>query len=301
MLLIKSRVKKYCVAALWLFSSPIIFARGGQEISPEDRKQLKVGNFALPLSQQPAPLFSFGQNLVAQGDFLAFLYVAQLKGKQKSLVEAYPFFLYGITDKLSLVISVPIAAKFQEEQYTSHDFEDLIVELEGIIYLSETSTSVNMISLLGDIAFPTGSTSKTPATGLGSPHFFLGVTLSRTQLDWYYFTCWGGIMTTTHHHSKIGNSLLYQFGVGRNIAYRSDRWLLNWMIELDGTYEQRDKICGVVDCNSGGNTLFLGPSIFFSTQRFEMDIGIQGVVAQHLFGVQSRDSYFAEAYFGWKF
>jgi len=108
-------------------------------------------------------------------------------------------------------------------------------------------------------------------------------------------------MTTTHHHTKIGNTFLYQFGLGKNIAYKTGHWLVNWMVELDGVCKQRDKICGVVNCDSGGNSVYLGPSIFFSTQRFEMDIGIQAAVAQHLFGNQQRDRYFAEAYFGWKF
>jgi hypothetical protein len=302
MLFIKSRVKKYCMSSVLFFSIPVILARGGEyQVKRNDVEQVRVGNFALPLSQQPAPLFSFGQNLVEQGDFLAFLYIDQYKGKQKSLVETFPFFLYGITDHLSLVISVPIAVKFKEEQTKSRDFEDLIVELEGIIYLHETPTTISMISLLGDIAFPTGSASKIPPTGFGSTHFFVGFTVSRTTTEWYYFTSWGGEITTSHHHTKIGNSLLYQFGLGKNIAYSTDHWLLNWMVELDGIYKQRDKVCGVVDCNTGGNSVYLGPSIFFSTQRFEMDIGIQAVVAQHLFGNQKRDNYFAEAYFGWKF
>ena len=78
-------------------------------------------------------------------------------------------------------------------------------------------------------------------------------------------------------------------------------WILNWMIEVDGAYRQRSSVCNVIDCNSGGNTIIVGPSPFFSTQRFEMDGGIAAVAHEHLFGVQSKTHFVAAFYAGWKF
>jgi len=34
-------------------------------------QHIKEGNFALPTSQQPSPLFSFGQNILDKGDIQA--------------------------------------------------------------------------------------------------------------------------------------------------------------------------------------------------------------------------------------
>ena len=279
------------------------------EISPKESEkwvkekieQVHIGNFALPLSQQPAPLFSFGQNLVDKGDFLAFGYVDQLKGTRASFVSVVPSILYGLTEKLSLFVELPIAAKFKHEGAKSHGVGDLIVQLEQIIYVKETTASVNEITIVGNMGLPTGSAKKQPATGFGSPTFFLGFTLSRSKPDWYYFASLGGLITTFHKGTKFGNVFLYQLGVGRNIAYKTDNWILNWMVELDGIYRQRDRICNIVEHNSGGNTVLLGPSIFFSTRRFEMDFGIQAVVAEHLFGSQTKSNYFAAMYAGWKF
>jgi hypothetical protein len=260
-----------------------------------------VGNFALPLSQQPAPLFSFGQNLVDKHDFLAFINYNQLKGPRSNFIDMVPSILYGVTDTLSLFVELPIAAKFMHEGSKSHGVSDLIVQLEQIVYAVETPVSVNEITAVGHMSFPTGSFEKTPSTGFGSPTFFLGVTLSRYKPDWYYFSSFGGLITTMYKNHKIGNLFFYQFGVGRNIAYKTDGWILNWMVELDGTYKQRDKVCNIIDPNSGSNTIIIGPSIFFSTQRFEMDGGIAVVADQHLFGRETRDHFFASFYAGWKF
>ena len=262
---------------------------------------IKIGNFALPLSQQPAPLFSFGQNLVDKGDFLVFGIFEQLKGPQLNFITAVPSILYGLTDKMSLFIEVPVAAKFMYQGTRSSGLEDVVVQLEQILYVQETPISVNEITIVGHISLPTGSLKKNPPTGFGGPTFFLGFTLSRTKTDWYYFGGLGGLITTFHKGTKFGNGFFYQGGVGRNIAYKTDKWLLNWLVEIDGVYRQRDTVCNAIECNSGGNIITVGPSIFFGTQRFEMDGGIAAVVDQHLFGSQSKSHFAAEFYAGWKF
>jgi hypothetical protein len=300
MLLIKSSVVKRS-AILSLVIMNIMTAKESEKWVEGHVDIVRVGNFALPLSQQPAPLFSFGQNLVDKHDLLVFGNYNQLKGPRANFITAIPSILYGVTDRLSLFVELPVAAKFVHEDARSHGVSDLTVQLEQVVYAAETRTSINEITAVGNMSFPTGSFSKTPSTGFGSPTFFLGVTLSRSKPDWYYFSSFGGLITTMYKNNKIGNLFLYQFGVGRNIAYKTDGWILNWMVELDGTYKQRDKVCGLINCDSGSNTVILGPSIFFSTRRFEMDGGIAAVIDQHLFGRETRDRWLASYYAGWKF
>ena len=293
--------KRYVYIALIALLPVFTIAKMSEKWTEEKIETVHEGNFALPLSQQPAPLFSFGQNLVDKGDLLAFIYPSKLKGPQSDFVEVVPSILYGLTNRMSLFIELPIAVKFKHEDTKSRGVSDLIVQLEQIMYAKETKTSVNEVTVVGHMTFPTGSASKEPATGFGSPTFFLGATLSRTTTEWYYFTSLGGQITTIHKHNKPGNAFLYQFGVGRNIAYKKDGWILNWMVEVNGIYRQRNIVCNLIDCNSGGNTLIIGPSIFFSTRRFEMDGGIAAVASQHLFGCQTKEHYVAAFYAGWKF
>jgi hypothetical protein len=260
-----------------------------------------IGNFALPISQQTGPLLAFGQNIVDKGELLAFAYGNQHKGHQESFAEVIPSIIYGITDKCSLFVEVPVAVKFRSEEFTSRGLADLIVQLEGIVYINEVALVVNEITLVGNMTFPTGSAKKDPAIGFGSPTFFVGVTASHTGVDWYYFTSLGEQITTIHKGTKFGNQFLYQFGLSRNIVYKTDKWLFNWEIELNGVYRQRNKVSGMLDCNSGGNTLFLGPSLWFATQRFIVSGGISAVITEHLFGNQHKTNYLAAAFVGWKF
>lgn len=306
----KSRVVKRSILVVIIMSFSI--SAKESEKWPEKVLQPKEGNFALPLSQQPPPLISFGQNFLDGGEFLAWIYPIQLKGKQKSEVEIIPSFLYGITSKLSVFVELPIVVKSKHGNTIHRDFSDMLLQLEQIVYVSETTRTSNVISVVANMTFPTGLAVQEPSIefgppslessiGLGSPSFFLGTTLSRSHPDWYYFSSLGGQITTYHKRNKPGNSFLYQFGVGKNIAYKTEKWILNWLVELDGAYSQRDIASGVTDCNSGGNIVILGPSLFFSTQQFISQAGILAVIAQHLFGEQHKNNYVAAVYVGWKF
>lgn len=301
MLHIKDELDRLCLGVILSFLIIPIIAKESEKWVTPHIEQVHVGNFSLPTSQQPGPLLSFGQNIVDKGNVLAFVYPDKLKGKRKKFFEIIPSILYGITDKLSLFVEIPVAVKFQQEQFKSHGIEDVIVQLEGIVYVTETATTVNEITAVGNISLPTGSFFKQPPTGFGSPTFFLGTTLSRSKPDWYYFCSLGGIITTMYKQHKTGNLFLYQFGVGRNIAYKTDGWILNWLVELDGIYAQHSKTNNIIDRNSGGNSIVLGPSLFFSTRRFLMQGGISAFIEQHQFGIQLKNDYLAAAYVGWKF
>jgi hypothetical protein len=298
----KSRIKSSYVVVFFIFSlAGLIIAKENERWFNENIEQLHVGNFALPVSQQPGPLFSFGQNTPEKGVLQIFALGNQLKGTGQSFAEIIPSILYGITDRLSIFVELPIAVKFKRGRFVSRGLSDLMIQLEGVVYMHETATIVNDITFVGNMTFPTGSFNKNPPTSTGSPRFFLGFTAGHSEQAWYYFTSMGGIITTFHKNNKIGNQFLYQFGLGRNIAYKTDTWIFNWLIELDGIYGQRSRIAGIIDPNSGGNTLLLGPSLWFSTQRFIIQAGILAVVSDRPFGIQRRNQYLASANIGWTF
>src|SRR5438309_5659795 len=180
-----------------------------------------------------------------KGVLQAFAYGNQLKGTRQSFSEFIPSILYGITDRLSIFVELPIAVKFKQEQFESRGLADFAIQLEGVVYMHETTAMVNEITFVGNMTFPTGSFNKNPPTGTGSPRFFLGFTAGISEEAWYYFTSMGGIITTFHKNNKFGNQFFYQFGLGRNIAYKTDAWILNWLIELDGVYGQRSRMAGI--------------------------------------------------------
>ena len=130
----------------------------------------------------------------------------------------------------------------------------------------------------------------------------MGLTASHLATEWYYYASPAVLLTTKHdNNTKFGNQVIYQAGFGKNIAYSPDNWIFMWMIELSGLYAQKRRIDGIIDQNSGGNVVFLGPSLWFSTERLIVQGGIAPVIYEHLFGDQPKDFVYITFNFGWKF
>jgi hypothetical protein len=63
------------------------------------------------------------------------------------------------------------------------------------------------------------------------------------------------------------------------------------MIEFDGSYAEKDKIQGKTDPNSGGNVIFIVPSIWLSSKRWILQGGIGLPLLQNLNGHQDKIKY----------
>ena len=183
--------------------------------SPAEKIQPnEIGNLTLPASQQPNPLFGFGQNVVNKGDLQAILTVDRIKGKHKRYSEVIPAVLYGISDSFSLFVYQPIA-HFSRCCNRSSGLEDAFIQLEYAFYNYVQPNYFIQATVVGSLVLPIGSSKKQPPTGFGSPSFFLGGTCSYNATDWYIFGSAGTLLTTAHHGTKFGSIFLYQGGVGK--------------------------------------------------------------------------------------
>lgn len=286
---------------------PILFGFslgfGADGIFQKDKiEQLKIGNLALPTSQQPGPLLGFGQNIVDKGDLQAYLYVDYLHGFRKSWTEIWPTILYGIKDNLSLFVQLPITLKFKLNNQVSRSVEDLLVQFEYAVYEKNKETSTNQVTFVANMTLPTGSANDQLPSSFGAPSYFLGLTASHMGDNWYPFVSTGAIITTSNNDTKFGNQFLYECGVCKNISYVANKWILSGMVEMHGLYIQRSTIAGTIDPNSGWNDILVGPSLWFSTQRFVGQAGIAWSVYHKLFGNQiNKHNYYVTADIGWKF
>jgi hypothetical protein len=274
----------------------------GGEIA-EEIEPIKIGNFALPTSQEPGPLFSFGQFILDKGDFVSYLYTDYFKGFNKQFLGVSPGVVYGIRDDFTLFIDVPIVTNLKSNNLNRpKTFAGFLIQAEYVFYGKNTqSTADQMTFVVNAATFPENSATITPRRVFESPNFLLGFTASHTSANWYYFTSIGTILTGKHNTNKTGNLFLYQFGISQNIAYKTDKWIFNWMLEFNGIYRQKDKILGKINPDSGGNQIFLGPSLWFSNERIIVHGGISFAVHQHLNGNQTKDKYFAAINLGLKF
>jgi hypothetical protein len=260
----------------------------------------KKGNFALPASQQPGPLVGFGENIIDKHETQVFLVGDEFAGVNRYSLEAIPSILYGITSNLSIYFVAPYAASFKMAHQKSRGIEDPYVQLEYAFYSHSTKSYTNQATVVFNTTIPTGSIHKEPPTGIGASSFLVGTTFNHTGINWFAFGAPGAIITTAKNGTKFGDTYLYQFGFGRNIANRKG-WMFAWMAEMDGFYSEHNRIEGVFDPNSGGNIVYITPSIWASNKNFVFQFGVGVPVVQHLFGDQTRSTYLLVGNIGWSF
>ena len=248
---------------------------------------LPVGNFSLPFSQQIGPLVSFGENIVDQGQVIVYLGADAFIGNDRYSTDVIPSVVYGIRDDLSLFLQVPLAPGNKQGEAHSAGFEDMSLQLEYMFYDGVTTSSSIQATLVANVTFPTGSSTKIPPTGFGSTSFFLGSTLNYTTEQWFVFTSPGAILTTSNGGTQFGDAVLYQFGFARDFPSPFG-WIFAWMVEFDGQYAWKNIIKGKTDPNSGGNVIYVTPSLWASSKRFILQLGVGYPIVQHLFGNQPK-------------
>ena len=258
----------------------------------ENPGPLPIGNFSVPFISQIAPLVGFGQLLIGKNGFLPQLTGAYIQGHDSSSNVVAPNVVYGIRNDLSVFFSAPLTAYSRSGASHSSGMGDLLLQLEYGLYNRSHSDYALQATLVANVQFPTGSSSKTPPTGNGSFSYFTGATFAFTSFNWYAFASSGANLTTSHHHTRFGNSYLYQWGFARYIKQLSPKgWIFDLMIEFDGTFSQKDRVHGRANPNSGGNVIFATPSIWLSSKRWIIQWGMGFPFVQNLNGHQDKIRY----------
>lgn len=267
-----------------------------------DIKQDKVGNFSLPASQQPGPLFGFGQNMLDQHDLQYFTYIDQISGDRRGMTRVIPTFLYGIRDNFSLYTELSIIPQAEWLGCCNHGIQYILAQLEYAMIDMLTEITTTQVTLVGNMTFPTSTRVSLPYIGFGAPSFFLGSTASHFTQRWYVYAALGGLIPLQDSHgTKFGDQVLYQAGISRNLYGVDDQAIINLTLEMIGNYSEKSQIEGVINPNFGGNSILLAPSIWISTLHWSIQVGCGGYVFQSLHGIQNENSYSWCIDIGYKF
>ncbi len=280
------RVIKNIFLACYFFSS---FAYGADQEPP------KVGNFMLPNTQQPGSLIGLGQNIINKKQTQWSLIAADFGGVGKYFTSVIPILRYGMTDDLTFGVSVPVTPIQKENKNRSAGLEDAFLQLEYAFYGKSTYCFVDQATILATVFAPTGSAKKVPATGNGATSYLLGGSFERVYTDWFFFTSYAAIVAQSQNDTRFGNMYLYQGGLGRNIFNIDSKWIFAGMAEVDGDYSKRNKINGTTDPNSGGNVVYVMPSLWLSSKDWIFQLGVGYAVTQNLYGDQKRNTYLVAA------
>lgn len=265
-------------------------------------QQDKVGNFCLPASQQPGPLFGFGQNMLDQHDLQFFTYVDDVSGNNRSQTRVIPTCLYGIKDNFSLYTEFSIIAQAEWEGRCNHGIQYILAQLEYAIFDHLTETTTSQVTVVGNVTIPTRTCVSLPYIGFAAPTLFIGSTASHFTQHWYVYASCGGLFPQSNGRgTQFGNQVLYQAGISRNIAGIADKLIMNVTVEMIGNFSAKSQIDGIINPNFGGNTILLAPSIWISTLHWSIQVGLGGYVYQNLHGTQDALNYSWALDIGYKF
>lgn len=293
-------LKTFLLTFLFLNSTTLF----GQEAEKEEKKEAveppKVGNFSLPGSQLPSGLIGFGGNILDQKEVQFKLFADQFIGDCRYATDFIPFLIFGVTDYWSISFKAPFTPGYKNGRNHSSGLEDFAIQTEYAFWSKKTYCYVDQATVVVNVSVPTGSANLVPSTGFGAPSLFLGATYYRTMIDWIIFTSQGATLTGCENGTKFGDQFFYQGGLGRNFC-SPDGWIYAWMVEVDGQYNKKDKIFGVIDPNSGGNVIYVTPSLWVSKRHFLMQFGMSFPVNQNLFGNQRKYDFAFVFNIGWSF
>ncbi|MFO8676630.1 hypothetical protein SC540_01940 [Legionella pneumophila serogroup 1] len=279
------------LSLLLIISSLPKFAIGEVSSSESQNEPPNLGNFALPTSQQPGPFFSFGQSLIDKNQIQFYVSPNYLYYKNENYLTISPSMVYGLSNKASFLVTVPVAASYRNETSRSNGLGDTYFQGEFAFYEHSNFRYVDQMTFVGGLTAPTGSVNKDPSIGFGAVSYFLGGTYNRMSVDWLAIASTGLNVITKHHGMKLGNQYLYQMGLGRNIKSKTGKYIFFGLVEVNGIYTGKDKFIGEVDPNSGGNLVNIIPSLWFSTKKLFFRLGVALPIIQTLNGEQNKIHY----------
>jgi hypothetical protein len=153
----------------------VLFMFFASQIKGKEVKHVKEGNLALPTSQQPSPLFCFGQNILDKGDILALGCFNTREGRRQNYTKFIPFIFYGISDDLSIIAGIPAILRCKLKTSRSSGIGDLLVQFEYAFINKDYLYHQNQATIVLNMTLPTGSSRKFPPIGVWCSNFFCGL------------------------------------------------------------------------------------------------------------------------------
>ncbi len=282
------RMLPICLIVCFLYTSALAIE---DRIEPPSHP--KKGNFSHAIN--PGNTFAFGQNIVTKGALDIYPTFNACKGEDFSYVAITPSIIYGLSNRCSFYVGLPIVAhQKNSDQKVQRGVENLFAQIEYALYLNNTELSQNMITIVGNVGLPTEHLSYDHCTT--STHiptvttFFGGMTASHISVYWYLYASLGATAFLPKNHIWQRYELLYEWGLGRVIT-TTRRTTIMGLLEFNGIYTARTKICDVDYGNSGGNIIYIGPSLCITSDTCYMSAGIQGPLFQSWHGTQGKQTY----------
>ena len=232
-----------------------------------------------------SPLFSFGQSIHKQGQFSLREIVQFGKRSHGSRLVTYNNAYYGITNRLTALVSMPIIIRDKIKsplgnQKKRQGLADSYLRAEYLLFRDKSDTHRYDITTITYIRVPTATVKQRTRLASKAYNFFFGASKSIITPDWYIYATAGFVITTTRKLFKYGNEFESDIGIGRTIFSQPDSYLIIF-IELQGIYLGSNTVNKKKDYQTGEFVLYCGPTFRFKKNSWLLQGGIQYPASRH--------------------
>jgi len=231
-------------------------------------------------------------------------------------------YVYGFTEKLTGLVNIPYLDKSIDVTLSDgrrkrgdSGIGDIRTLLKYRIYTKDKSGRSNRLGIFSALEWPTGddnakdSIGRFPQTlqlGSGSYDPIIGVVWTTQTLDWEFDADAGYKWNNKANNFEFGDILFY------NVSYQHRLWpktlpdkgvpsFLYAVLELNGSYADKNEVDRVKDQNSGGHSVFISPGVQWVAMRYVLEASVQIPVIQDLNGSALRSDYALTAGFRIRF
>ncbi len=243
-----------------------------------------------------SPLFSFGHSILPKKLFAVSEAIAYSKKEHSTLISITDAY-YGITNSLTGIISIPIVSQTPViNKGDKTGLGDIFFHANYLLHSEKSDEHSYRIIGSAGIRIPTTTIAERTFLTLKTTSFFLGITQDSLTKHWYIYYDFGTVLPIKSNHIKFGNILINNIGIGKVFCF-GEKYLIIFA-EMGNVYARPTKFNNKPILTTGGNSLFLGPSLRFQFKNYLIQGGIQHVVSRSLRAERSiNESDYVAAFF----
>lgn len=239
--------------------------------------------------RQVGPLFCYGQNILDKGKIRLRERTFFIKNSSNSFTYISCQAFYSLSDDWTVWVDFPVKLQDKGFNNTSRLLATRL-ETEYAYHHIVTEEKRVLATVVGNCIIPTKYTDNDNSlnvyNGTGSVSFYLATTASLLTPDWYAYGSAGIQLNVPYHTNRFGQLFRYEWIIGHSIPTSS--WNTYIMLEFSGAHLQKNRVCGIKDINSGGDVIYVGPSLVSRSDHFYLWTGMQGAVFSRLNGNQEQ-------------
>lgn len=238
------------------------------------------------------PVFSLGPETIFKGGMGIESEFEFERSDNGHSLELHYEFIYGLTADLSFTLEIPHILALEEDDETSSGLGDIQLRGKYQLFRKDSLGAQDKLSAILGVKIPTGDEDADPRLGTGTTDFLSGLSYGHESRIWYYFATLRYLLRTGDQSIMPGDRFFYDVAAGFRPWQREYlEWDFVALLELNGEFDFQSEVKGHLVPDSGGNTVWLGPTGLFSYRNIMFKGGIQFPVSQDLKGNQDEDEF----------